>query len=364
MDIGIPRERRPFEFRVGMAPNGLRLLARHGHTCYVEHNAGIGSGFSDDDCEQAGGRIVYSAEEAFGRGEVVLKCQRPTEEELNWLHEGQTLAGFMMLPSARRSKIATLLEKKVTVVSYESIEEDDGSLPVMKPMSQLGGRMCAQTAARCLENVAGGKGILLGGVPGVPPAEVVIIGAGTVGIEAARAFLGMGASVHILDHSLPNLQRIDEMFQGSVVTMVSYPFNVAHVCTFADVLVSCVREPGKRAPMVVTREMVKRMRPRSLIMDISIDEGGSVETSRLTQHDRPTYVEEGVIHYCVPNLPGIVARTATHAYLNAAWPYVRLLAEMGIEAAMAQNPAFARGVTIHNGQILDPRLAAQFEMGE
>ncbi len=364
MNIGIPRERRPFEYRVGMAPNGAHLLTRRGHLCYVEHDAGIGSGFSDQEFENAGAHIVYSAAEAFARADLVLKFQRPTEEEIEWLGEGQILAGFLMLPSARKDKIVTLLEKRVTAISYELIEEETGELPVMKPMSQIGGRMCAQVAARCLENDAGGKGILLGGVPGVPPAEVVIIGAGNFGFEAVRSFVGAGASVHVLDQDLRNLQRVDEMFAGRVVTMVSHPFNVAYVCTFADVLVSSVRLSGMRAPLVVTREMVKKMRPRSLIMDISIDEGGSVETSRPTRHDRPTFVEEGVIHYCVPSMPGVVARTATNAYLNAAWPYIQLMTAEGIESAMRFSPALRKGVTIHDGKILDARLAEQLAGGE
>jgi len=361
VNISIPRERRPFEYRVGMAPKGLGLLTRHGHTCYVEHDAGLGSGFSDEEYQKAGARIVYSAEETFLRGDVILKVLRPTDEEIEWLHKGQILVGFLMLPSAHRSKIVTLLEKRVTAVSYELIEEKDGELPVMKPLSQIGGRMCAQVAACLLENRADGKGILLGGVPGVPPAEVVIIGAGVVGTEAIRAFLGMGASVYVLDHSLRHLQRVEEMFGGRVVTMVAHPFNVAQVCTFVDVLVSCVRLPAKRAPIVVTREMVRQMRPRSLIIDVSIDEGGSVETSRPTRHDQPTFVEEGVIHYCVPNMPGVVARTSTHAYLNAAWPYIQAMAAEGVEAAMARDPVLAKGVTIHGGKILDPRLAKQFK---
>ncbi len=363
MNIGIPRERRPFEYRVGMAPNGLQLLTRTGHTCYVEHNAGVGSGFTDEAYQDAGATIVYSPEEAFGRADVVIKFQRPTDEELAWMRDGQALLGYLMLPSARRAKIATLLQKQITAVSFELIEDERGEMPVMRPMSQIGGRMCAQAAARHLENDAGGKGILLSGVPGVPPAEVVIIGAGVVGLEAARAFLGMGASVHVLDNDLRKLQVVDDKFGGRAVTMMAHRFNIAQVCTFADVLVSCVRVPAKRAPIVVTREMVKRMRPRSLIMDISIDEGGSVETSRPTRHDQPTYSEEGVVHYCVPNMPGVVARTATHAFVNAAWPYIRLIATEGLEQAIQQDAALAKGLTLHDGRIVDPRLAEQFDMG-
>jgi alanine dehydrogenase len=362
MNIGVPRERRPFEYRVGMTPKGVQLLVHGGHQCYVEHNAGLGSGYSDREYADVGAHIVYSPDEAFMRGDMVVKVARPMDEELDWLREGQILAGFMLLPSARRDKVARLRESQVTVVSYELIEDPFGNLPVMKPLSQIGGRMCAQVAARCLENDAGGKGILLGGVPGVAPADIVVIGAGIVGVEAARAFVGVGAQVHVLDRNLSKLQAIDEMFAGRVVTMVSHAFNIEHMCAFADVLVSCVRVSGERAPIVVTREMVKCMRPRSLIIDVSIDEGGSVETSRPTQHDEPTYVEEGVIHYCVPNMPGVVARTATNAFLNAAWPYIRLLAAEGVEAAMVRDPAVAKGVTIHRGKIIDRRLARQFSL--
>lgn len=363
MNICIPRERRPFEYRVGMAPNGIQMLTRQGHVCYVEHEAGLGSGFSDKDYQNAGARIVYSAEEAFARGELILKFQRPTDEEIAWLREGQILAGFLMLPSARRSKLVSLLEKGVTAISYELIEEADGELPVMKPMSQLGGRMCAQVAARCLQNDSGGKGILLGGAPGVPPAEVVIIGAGTFGFEATKAFVRVGASVHVLDRSLRRLNLVDQELDGRAITMVAYPFNIEAACSFADVLVSCVRAPAQRAPIVVTRQMVRKMRPRSLIMDVSIDEGGSVETSRPTRHDQPTYVEEGVIHYCVPNMLGVVARTATNVYLNGAWPYILQLTSKGLSEAMAENRSLATGVTLHEGEVLDRRLAKQLGMG-
>lgn len=365
MNFGVPRERRPFEYRVGMAPNGVALLTQLGHTFFVEHDAGIGSGFSDKAYQDAGATIVYSPEEAFLRGDVILKFQRPTEEELDWFREGQILMGYLMLPSARRNKVNALLEQKVTAISLELIEDEEGELPVMKPMSQIGGRMCAQVAARCLENNGrGGKGILLSGVPGVPPAEVVIIGAGTFGIEAAQGFLRAGASVHVLDRDLANLQCVDERFAGRVVTVLAHPVNIAQSCSYADVLVSCVRETAKRAPIVVTRDMVKQMRPRSLVMDISIDEGGSVETSRPTRHDRPTFIEEGVIHYCVPNMPSVVARTASHAHLNAVLPYVQLLAAEGFEGAMEKSSALKTGVSIQNGQLVDPRLAEQLEKAE
>src|SRR5512139_1624542 len=322
MDIGIPRERRESEYRVGLTPIGVQLLTAEGHAVYVERDAGLGAGFSNRDYEQAGARIVYQSQEAFGRADLVLKVARPTAEECDWLREGQTLMGLLHLAAARRSRVEALLDRGVTAIGYEMIQDDDGSLPVLIPLSQVAGRMLVQVAATLLQNDRGGKGILLGGVPGVPPAEVVIIGAGTLGTCAARAFLGVGATVYVLDRDLRRLQYVDSMLHGQAITMVSHDFNVRKVAKFADVLIGAVLVPGQRAPLVVTRDMVRTMRPRSAIIDVSIDQGGCVETSRPTTHKSPTFVEEGIIHFCVPNLPAVVARTATHAFNNAAWPYV------------------------------------------
>jgi alanine dehydrogenase len=353
MNIGVPKERRPFEFRAGLSPVVVRLLTATGHACFVESGAGLGSGFDDEAYARAGARIVYSGEEAYGRADVVLKLARPTMPELDWLVEGQTLVGILHMPSARREKVEILLAKRITAIAYERIQLDDGTLPVLKPLSQIGGRMAAQIAADLLQNDRGGNGVLLGGVPGVPPAEVAIIGAGTVGTEAARAFLGLGAHVTLLDRDLAKLQAADARFEGRVVTLVSHPYNVERVCKYADVLVGAVLVPGERAPIVVTREMVRRMKPRSVIVDMSIDDGGCVETSRPTAHDHPTYVEEGVIHYCVPNMPGVVARTATYAFLNAAWPYIQAIITHGVEAAIESSPALRRGVVTRAGAMAD-----------
>ena len=229
MDIGIPKERRESEYRVGLTPIGVQLLTAEGHACYVERGAGLGAGFSDRDYEQAGGRIVYQPQEAFGRADLVLKVARPTAEECEWLNEGQTLMGLLHLAAARQSRVELLLEKRVTAIGYEMIQLDDGSLPVLTPLSQAAGRMMVQVAASLLQNDKGGKGILLGGVPGVPPAEVVIIGAGTLGTCAARAFLGVGATVYLLDHDLRRLQHVDALLNGGAVTMVSHDFNVRKV---------------------------------------------------------------------------------------------------------------------------------------
>jgi alanine dehydrogenase len=275
---------------------------------------------------------------------------RPTIEELAWLVPQQVLMAYLYLPSARPEKLATLLEKSVTAIAYESIRLDDGSLPVLKPLSQIGGRMAAQIAAALSQNDHGGRGVLIGGVPGVPPAEVVILGAGVVGENAARAFLGMGAHVTLLDQSLERLQALETALPGCVVTLVSHTFNLERVCSFADILIGAVHTPGERAPVIVTRAMVRSMRPGTVFLDLSIDEGGCAETSRPTTHKDPVYVEEGVLHCCIPNLPGVVARTATHAFLNAAWPFIRSVAALGPADAIAADPALRRGVSTQHGK--------------
>lgn len=351
MNIGVPKERRPFEYRVGLTPQAIEELSKFGHICYVEHNAGLGAGFSDQDYEQAGARIAYSSREVFGRADLLLKVARPLQEEMEWIRPETILAGLLHLTSARQDKVDILLKNMITAVAYEQIQLQDGSLPVLKPMSQIGGRMAAQIAATLLQNNHGGKGILLGGIAGVPPAEIVIIGAGVVGRYATRAFLGMGAHVAVLDTDVQALQRIHEEFPG-VATMISNPRNIARTCSYADVVVGAILVPGMRTPIVVSEEMVRTMKPRAVIMDISIDQGGCVETSRPTTHEHPTFIKEGVIHYCVPNIPGVVARTATYALTNAALPYILTIANKGIEKAMTDDPALEKAVNTHKGELI------------
>lgn len=352
MNIGVPKERRPFEFRVGLTPALAQLLCQQGHVVYVEHDAGLGAGFSDQDYEAAGGRIVYSPQEVFGRADLLVKLARPLLEEIQWLRPGTAVAGLLHLASARQDKIDLLLENQITSIAYEHIMLEDGTLPVMRPLSEIGGRLAAQIGARLLQNNSGGKGILLGGIAGVPPAEVVIIGAGVAGACAARAFISMGAHVTLIDTNLLALQRLYE--QGcAVVTMLSNPLNISRAISYADIVVGAIRAPGQRAPIVVTREMVRLMKERSVIMDLSIDEGGCVETSRPTTHEQPYYLEEGVIHYCVPNMPSVVARTATYAFLNAAFPYIEALANKGVESAIEEDPALKAAVRTRAGQMVN-----------
>lgn len=355
MHLAIPRERRPDENRAGLTPAGVELLTADGHTCYVEKGAGLGAGFSDADYAHAGARIVYSGEEAYGRADVVLKVARPTAEELTWLRAGQTVLAFWHLAAASSDNLEALQRERITAIAYETIQAEDGSLPVLMPMSQVAGKMAANIAGALLRNDRGGKGIVLGGVPGVPPAEVVILGAGVVGTYAAQAFYGLGAKVYVLDKDLRPLERISERCPG-VITMVSHPFNIRKTVRFADVLVGAVLAPGARAPVIVTRAMVQTMRPRSVILDIAIDQGGCVETSRPTSHRTSTFVDENIIHYCVPNMPGVLGRTATHALNNAAWPFIQQLATLGVEVALQQNPALAHGAATHHGQIVAPGL--------
>jgi alanine dehydrogenase len=316
----------------------------------VEHEAGLGAGFDDQDFEKSGARIVYSAHEVFGRADLLLKVARPLMEEIEWLRPGTAVAGLLHLGSARHEKIAGLLKNGITSIAYEQIRLPDGSVPIRKPLSRIGGKLAAQVGARLLQNNSGGKGILIGGGPGVPPAEVVVIGAGNVGTCAVSAFLGMEAHITVLDTNLDALEAIYDKYPG-VVTMVSNPLNIARVCLYGDVIVGAIWVPDARPPTIITREMVRSMKPRSVIMDICIDEGGCVETSRPTTHEQPTFIEEGVIHYCVPNMSSVVARTATYAYLNAAFPFILELANKGIDAAIAENPAIELGIGTHDGKV-------------
>lgn len=350
MNIGIPKERRPSEFRVGLSPAGVEVLSQVGHTIFVEKDAGLGAGFDDHDYERAGARIVYSGEEAYGRADLLLKFARPIDEEISWLRDGSVLAGFLMLASARQSKIDQFLKKKITTIAYEQIKLNDDSLPVMRPLSRICGNMATLIAGRLLQANAGGKGILLGGIPGVPPAEIGIIGAGVVGSSAARAFIGLGAHVTCLDLDMDALEEISDQCP-QVVTMVATPRNIERVCSYADVLVGAVHISGERSPVVVSRDMLKSMKPRSVLIDISIDQGGCCETSRPTTHDNSTYLEENILHYCVPNIPSLVARTATHAFVNASMPFILELVDNGIEKTIKSNLAMKEAINTHAGKL-------------
>jgi alanine dehydrogenase len=351
MNIGVPRETRPFEFRVGLPPAGVRLFSEHGHSVFVESCAGIGAGFEDPDYQSAGAQIVYSREEAFGRADLILKFSRPTKPELDLLPAEKVLAGFLHLTAARQEKLEIIRAKQLTTLAYEQIEDETGYRPVLAPLSQIGGRMAVEIAARLLQNDHGGRGILLGGVAGVPAAEVVILGAGNVGKTAAAAFSQAGAQVTVLDIDLSRLQKLHDNLPFPVVTLLSTPSNIRRSCLYADVILGAVMVPGDKTPILVNRETVSKMKSRSVILDLSIDQGGCFETSRPTNHGSPTYIEEGVIHYCVPNMSGVLGRTATHALFTGAYPFFEELARHGIEETLISNPALERGLNTFKGEV-------------
>lgn len=353
MNISIPKEKYPGEERVGMTPAGVGLLTKAGHKCIVESSAGQGAGFDDYDYERMGAKIVSESKEIYTHGAMILKVLRPTEEEISWMTDGQTLMCFLGLLAQPKEQFKMLQERKVTAIAYEMISPGGHDYPILKTMSEVAGRMSAYIAGSLLMRTHGGRGVLLNGVPGVSAGEVVILGAGVLGINAARAFLGLGAKVFILSRSLNRLRYVDEYFRGMVTTMIDHDFNVAYTTRFADVVIGAVRDPGKRTPVLITREMLRTMRKGAIILDFSIDHGGCAATSRPTTFDNPTYVEEDVIHYCVPNVPGAVPRTSTHAFNNAAWPYIHRITEMGVAAALAQDAALRQGLVLRNGEIIE-----------
>ncbi len=353
MNFGVPKEVRDLENRVGLTPAGVHALVGAGHKVYVERGAGVGAGFSDENYRTVGADIVYSAEEAYGRADVVTKVTRLTSEEYGLLNPGQTILCFTHLAVASRDLVEALQSREVTLIAYEMIQSADGTLPVLQTSSEVAGRLAPIIAGELLSSTRGGRGILLSGVTGVPPGAIVILGAGVLGTNAARAFLGLGAQVTVLDRNPQKLQRIEDATAGRVTTLFSTRYNLQRVVEFADVLVGAVLSPGQRAPVLISREMVKRMRPRALIMDFSIDQGGCVETSRPTTHRDPTFVAEGVIHYCVPTILSRVARTASHALLNASLPFLFEIGQHGIDEAIRGNPALARGVNVWRGKLTD-----------
>ncbi len=356
MIFGIPKELPRFkgipEFRVGLSPMGVRELVEHQAQVYVESGAGAGVGFSDMDYEKAGASIVYSKEEAYKRVDVVLKVRPPQgEEEFKLIKEGQTLTGFFHLVTAPKELIITLIAKKVTVIGYEIIQEANGRLPVVIPMSEIAGKLAVQIAGRLLESPAGGRGILLGGILGIPPAEVVILGGGTLGRNAAKSFAGIGANVYVMDINRDKLEGIAEGMGGRVTTLFATKHNIEKLVRFADVLIGAVLVPGKRAPVLVTEGMVKSMRKGAVILDFSIDQGGCVETAKIAPSGKFIYNVEGVIHFCMPNATTLVARTATHAMTGAIIPYLKCLVEFGLVKALRECPEIKRGVYINKGKV-------------
>jgi len=358
MIIGIPKEIRDQEGRVALTPAAVRTLVDRGHQVYIENNSVLVSRFTNEEYEQVGAQIAFSAEEVYGRADLIAKVSPPTPQEYEHLRDEQILFGFLHLAVAPRHAVEMLLEKQVTAIGYEVIEEDDGTLPILLPMSEIVGQLAIHIAAHYLQSrpdgspcdPRGGRGILLGGIAGVPSAVVVVLGGGAVGLSAARAALGLGAQVIILDIDPRRLRYLDEILGKRAITAFSNQSNIEKAVKFADVLIGAVLIPGERAPILVTRPMVRSMKPKALIIDLSIDQGGCVETSRPTSLSAPTFVEENVIHYCVPNNPTLVARTATYALSNVSLPYLLTITELGIRRALRSSSSLARGVYTYRGE--------------
>ncbi|MGO4516302.1 alanine dehydrogenase [Terriglobus sp. 2YAB30_2] len=348
MIIGVPKEVKDHETRVGITPAGARALTEAGHKVLVEHNAGELSAFPDDDYQSAGAEIVGSAYDTWRLADMVVKVKEPVEKEYGHFREGLTLFTYLHL-APLKDLTQKLLDKQVTGIAYETVRDRFNTLPLLTPMSEVAGRLSVQVGAEYLTKAHGGRGLLLGGVPGVPPANVAIIGGGIVGTNAAKIAVGMGAKVTILDLSLQRLRELDDIFSGRVATVASNSYNIARAAAEADLLVGGVLIPGAAAPKLVTKEMVATMKKGAVIVDVAIDQGGCIETAHPTTHSDPSYEVNGVVHYCVTNMPAAVPNTSTLALTNATFPYVMRLAQNGAEAAIRQDKGIAEGVNTYRG---------------
>jgi len=350
MLIGVPKEIKNHEYRVGLTPSSVRELVAAGHQVVVERSAGAGIGASDAEYEQAGGRILPGAAEVFAAAEMIVKVKEPQGVERARLLPGQLLFTYLHLaPDPQQCK--ELVESGAVCIAYETVTQNGGGLPLLAPMSEVAGRMSVQAAAHSLERAHGGCGMLLGGVPGVPPAKVVILGAGVVGSNAAQMAVGTGAQVVVIDRSIDALRRMDRLLGARVMTVFSNADNVEREVLTADVVIGGVLIPGAAAPKLVTRALLARMKPGSVVVDVAIDQGGCFETSKATTHAEPTYVVDGVVHYCVTNMPGAVPRTSTYALNNATLPHVLALADRGYREAMRRDPHLRAGLNVHAGKI-------------
>ena len=357
MTIGVPKELKTGEKRVALTPAGALALTREGHGVLVEAGAGSGSGLDDAQFEASGAKVVASAEEVWGQADLVLKVKEPLPNEYPFLREGLLLFTYLHL-AACPELTRKLMNTGVTAIGYETVQDEDGELPLLVPMSEVAGRMAVQVGAWLLETVNGGRGVLLGGVPGVSPAEVVVLGAGVVGTNAAKIAAGMGAHVTVLDIAPRRLRYLDDVMHGRVTTLHSHVANIERMVEAADLVIGCVLVPGAPAPRLVTEAMVREMKSGAAIVDVAVDQGGCVETIHVTSHDEPTYVQHGVVHYGVPNMPGAVPHTSTWALTDVTLPYVSKLAGLGLRRAVEEDPTLARGVNVRDGRVVHPGVAA------
>lgn len=359
MKVGVPKEIKDNEYRVAMTPAGVQAFVARGHEVLIQHNAGLGSTFTDEEYQAAGARIIDSADDVFAQADMILKVKEPQPVECAKLRENQLLFTYLHL-AADHDLTANVMKSGCTAIAYETIQLPNGSLPLLTPMSEIAGRMSVQVGAQYLEKRNGGRGVLMGGVSGVPSANVVILGGGVTGTQAAKVALGMGAFVTILDRNIERLRYLDDILTGRFETVASDIGSISRSVKFADLLVGAVLIPGAKAPTLVSEEMVQTMKEGSVIVDISIDQGGCIETIKPTSHSDPVYTQHGVIHYGVTNMPGAVPRTSTYALTNVTLPYALHLADKGYPAAVECNEPLRQGVNIERGKIAHPVVAAAF----
>ncbi len=361
MIIGVPKEIKISENRVGLTEANVKQLVAEGHEVYVQKDAGLGSMISNENYIKAGAKTLATAEEIYQKAEMIVKVKEPLPPEYNLMKPNQILYTYLHL-AAEPELTKVLCEKKVKAVAYETIQDENGQLPLLTPMSEVAGRMATQVGAYYLQKDKGGKGILLGGVTGVKRGRVTIIGGGVVGINAAKMAVGLGAEVFIMDVNHSRLEYLDDIFQGRVTTMFSNMQNIEECVTTSDLVIGAVLITGRKAPMLVSRKMVSQMSPGSVIVDVAVDQGGCIETCKPTSHVNPTFEVDGVIHYCVPNMPGVVARTSTYALNNATFKYASMIAQMGLEDAVAKNPPLYKGVNVYNGTVVYEPVAKDLGM--
>jgi alanine dehydrogenase len=359
MIVGVPKEVKTDEYRVAMTPVGVEELTRTGHTILIEAGSGQGSGISDEQYSQCGAEIVPDGADIWHRADLVVKVKEPLPEEWPLMRPNQIVFTYFHF-AANEDLTRAVMQSGVTAVAYETINDPRGQLPLLTPMSEVAGRMSIQEGAKFLERPFQGRGILLGGVPGVAPANVVILGGGVVGANAAKVAAGLGANVTLLDINLDRLRYLDDVMPPNVTTLFSDRHNILESIARADLVIGAVLIPGARAPFLIRRDDLKRMVPRAVIVDVAIDQGGCVETSRPTTHSKPTYIVDDIVHYCVTNMPGAVGRTSTYALTNVTLPYVMQLAAKGVDRATRDNPGLAQGVNIRQGKVTNPAVAATF----
>ena len=359
MKIGVPREIKNHEYRVAITPAGVMEMTRNGHEVFIEQDAGIGSSISNEEYVKAGAKMLATADEVWQTGDMIMKVKEPIAAEYDRMREGQLLFTYLHLAAEQKCTDA-LLKKKVTGVAYETVELPDRSLPLLAPMSEVAGRLAPQVGAHSLMRANGGRGVLIGGVPGVKPAKVVILGGGVSGLHAAQIALGMGADVTILDLNIPRLRQIDLAFNGAIRTLASNAFAIENECLAADLVVGAVLVPGAKAPKLVSNDLVSRMKPGSVLVDIAIDQGGCFEDSHATTHADPTYAVHNTVFYCVANMPGAVPNTSTYALTNVTLPYAVALANKGWKQALKDDKALALGLNTHAGKVTYPAVAEAF----